>query len=116
MRRSTPAILMTLACLATRPFASAQNYPTKPIRIINPTAAGGASDIMARALAAKLTEVLGQSVIVDNRPGANGIIGTDLVAKAPADGYKLLARTNGRLVMNRAVFDTLPFDRSAGAF
>jgi len=70
--------------------ASAQNYPVKPIRWVLGFPAGGASDILARTIAARLTEVLGQQVIVDNRPGASGIIANDIVAKSPSDGYTML--------------------------
>ncbi len=90
--------------------AQAQSWPTRPVRIVNPTQAGGPSDVMARSVAQKFTEVFGQPFIVDNRPGANGIIGVDLVAKAAADGYTLLAGTNGQLIANTAVFPKLPFD------
>lgn len=90
--------------------AVAQVWPNRPVRIVNPTQPGGPSDIMARSMAQKFTEVLGQTFIVDNRPGANGIIGVDLVAKASADGYTLLAGTNGQLIANSAVFPKLPFD------
>lgn len=90
--------------------AVAQVWPNRPVRIVNPTQPGGPSDIMARSMAQKFTEALGQTFIVDNRPGANGIIGVDLVAKASADGYTLLAGTNGQLIANSAVFPKLPFD------
>ena len=70
--------------------ASAQIYPTKPIKLVVPYAAGGGSDFVARLLGLKLTEALGQSIIIENRPGAGGLIGAELVARAPADGYTLL--------------------------
>jgi tripartite-type tricarboxylate transporter receptor subunit TctC len=70
--------------------ASAQNYPNKPIKLVVPYAAGGGSDFVARLIGLKLTEVLEQSIIIDNRPGAGGLIGAELVARAPADGYTLL--------------------------
>lgn len=72
----------------------AQGYPSKPVRIIVPLAPGGNVDIVARALAQRLTESLGQQVIVDNRPGASSLVGTQIVAKAPADGYTILAMAN----------------------
>ena len=70
--------------------AYAQQYPDKPIRFIVPYIAGGAGDIFARTLGQKFYESMGQTVIIDNRPGANGIIGTDLVAKSPPDGYTIV--------------------------
>ena len=70
--------------------AHAQTYPTKPVRLIVPFPAGGATDLFARSLSQKLGERLGQSVVVDNKPGAGGTLGADLAAKAPADGYTLL--------------------------
>src|SRR5437660_12214512 len=69
--------------------AFAQDYPSKPIRIIVTFAAGGTSDLLSRAVGAKLAAVLGQQVITDNRPGAGSVIGTDMVAKAPADGHTI---------------------------
>ena len=97
-------------CGAFSLTAQAQQWPNRPVRIVNPTQAGGPSDIMARSVAQKFTEAFGQTFIVDNRPGANGIIGVDLVAKASPDGYTLLAGTNGQLIANTAVFPKLPFD------
>mgnify|MGYP003335400704 CR=1 FL=1 len=90
--------------------AQAQNYPVKPMRVAVGFPAGGPADTMLRIIGRKMTELSGQSVIVENRPGANGIIGVDLVAKAAPDGYTLLAGTNGQLVANSAVFPKLPFD------
>ncbi len=105
-------VVAALLCGAgiVQQFAEAQVWPNRPVRIVNPTQPGGPSDIMARSMAQKFTEALGQTFIVDNRPGANGIIGVDLVAKASADGYTLLAGTNGQLIANMAVFSKLPFD------
>ena len=79
---------------------SADAYPTKPIRFVVTFAPGGGTDIFARAIAAKFTEKWGQSVIVDNRAGGNGNIGTDMVAKAPPDGYTILLTTNATIVIN----------------
>jgi tripartite-type tricarboxylate transporter receptor subunit TctC len=84
------------------------NYPTKPIRLIVPQAPGGSNDIWARYFGGMLAERIGKQVVVDNRPGADGIIGTDLVAKANPDGYTLLM-TSTAFVMNPAVFK-LPYD------
>jgi tripartite-type tricarboxylate transporter receptor subunit TctC len=109
MKLLPTAVMLGLTIIGVA-AAPAQTWPTKPIRIIVPTAPGGTIDIMARSLAQKFTESTGQRAIVDNRPGANGIIGVELAAKATADGYTLLAGTNGQLVMNPAVFTTLPFN------
>jgi len=89
--------------------AAAQNYPTKTIRIIVPYPAGGTSDILARLLSAKLNDVFGQTLIVDNRPGANGNIGADLVAKSAPDGYTLLLADLGALTISPSIYK-LPFD------
>jgi len=90
--------------------AVAQAYPNKPIRIIVPFAAGGTSDILARLIGVKLTEAWGQSVIVENRTGANGNVGADFVAKSPADGYTLLLMDIGALAINPSVYVNMPFD------
>src|SRR5262245_15344393 len=74
--------------------AQGQEYPVKPIRFIVPFGPGGGNDILARAVAPRMAESLGQPVIVDNRPGAGGNIGTDMAAKAPADGYTMLIASN----------------------
>ena len=113
MKRSTflkYAPLLMCSAASGSLLAQAPTWPNRPVRIVNPTQPGGPSDIMARSMAQKFTEALGQTFIVDNRPGANGIIGVDLVAKAAADGYTLLAGTNGQLIANTAVFPKLPFD------
>jgi tripartite-type tricarboxylate transporter receptor subunit TctC len=85
-------------------------YPARPIRFICPYIAGGAGDIFTRTIAQKLTDALGQTVVVDNRPGANGGIGTDLVARAPADGYTLLMGNSGPLTINPVLYKKVPYD------
>ncbi|MGE5523164.1 MAG: Bug family tripartite tricarboxylate transporter substrate binding protein [Rhodospirillaceae bacterium] len=85
-------------------------YPDKPIRIIVPYAPGGNIDVTARAVAPGLTEFLGQAVVVDNRGGAGGRVGTELAAKAPADGYTLLLGSNGPLTMTPAFFPSITYD------
>lgn len=94
---------------AAVPEVIAQGYPVRPVRLIVPFPAGGVNDIIARIVAQKMTESLGQQVIVDNRPGAGGNIGTDLVAKSAADGYTLLSGGMGSLVMN-PIIAKVPYD------
>ena len=89
--------------------AMAQNYPTKPIRFVVPQPPGGGADIVGRIVAMKLQEALGQQVIVDNRSGAGGIVGTELVARAPADGYTLLLGYTGVLTINPSLHRQLPY-------
>jgi tripartite-type tricarboxylate transporter receptor subunit TctC len=101
---------LLLACLTVATgFAWAQDYPNRPVRIVVPFAAGGAVDVLARLIAAKLSESFGQPVIVENRPGAGGNTGADLVAKAPADGYTILQATNGQAI-SPTLYRSLPFD------
>ena len=90
--------------------AHAQDYPTHTIRIVVPFAAGGAADILVRLIAQKLTQRWGQSVIVDNRGGANGVVGCEVVARAPADGYTLLMGSVGTHAINAGLYDKLPYD------
>ena len=88
----------------------AQSYPVKPIRIIVPFPAGGGTDIAARIAGTRLSEALGQPVVVDNRAGAAGIIGTELAAKSAGDGYTLLMGSNGPLAINPGLQSKLPYD------
>lgn len=88
----------------------AQSYPTKPIRLLVPYAAGGATDIMARVVAQKLSENLGQQMVVENRPGAGGNIAADAVAKAAPDGYTLFFGSTGPLVINPSLYAKLSFE------
>jgi tripartite-type tricarboxylate transporter receptor subunit TctC len=90
--------------------AAAQPYPGRPVRIILPQAAGGAVDVAARPIAQKLTETWGQQVIVDNRPGANGIIGMEAIAKSKPDGYTFGAAFTSSLTINPHVYKSLPYD------
>ncbi len=101
------AALMTL-CLTLHAHAQAP-YPSKPIRMIVPLAAGGPSDTTARIISPKLSEVIGQNVIVDNRPGASGIIGTEIGLKSAPDGYTILLVSN-TISLNPAIFRKLPYD------
>ena len=95
--------------LAVAMAAQAQNYPAKPVRIVVPFAAGGPADNYARFLGQRLGEALGQPFVVENKPGAGSIIGTDLVAKAPADGYTLLMMSNTHTV-NETLIASKPFE------
>jgi tripartite-type tricarboxylate transporter receptor subunit TctC len=88
--------------------AHAQEWPAKSVRIINPGSAGGVSDVMARTVAQRFTTTFGQTFVVDNRPGANGLIGLELAAKSPPDGHTLLAASSGMLVMNTAILQKMP--------
>lgn len=103
-------LALSLSLLALSWSAVAQPYPAKPIRLVVPYAAGGNSDVIARTLAVPLAESLGQPVIIDNRAGASGIIGSDVVAKAAPDGYTLLMISSGNLTTNPSLFDKLPYD------
>jgi tripartite-type tricarboxylate transporter receptor subunit TctC len=89
---------------------SAQTYPNKPIRIIVPYAAGGTSDILARQIGPELNKAWGQPVVIENRPGANGNVGADMVAKSAPDGYTLLLTDLGGLVISASVYPKLPFN------
>jgi len=91
-------------------LATAQNFPTKPITIVVPYGAGGTNDIIARAVAQKMSVSMGQNVIVENRPGAGGNIGAQFVARAPADGYTLLTANIGILVTNKLVYKDMGYD------
>jgi tripartite-type tricarboxylate transporter receptor subunit TctC len=106
VRRAYRLIALGAGVLLTP--AVAQNYPAKPIRIVVPQSAGGSTDLVARPLARKFAETLGHSVVVDNRPGAGSVIGTDIVAKAAPDGYTLLA-VAASVTMSPSLYK-LPFD------
>lgn len=90
--------------------ARAQGYPEKPIRIVVPFSPGGGTDITTRAFAPPLSATLGQPVVVDNRPGAGGLIGSTLVAKSPADGYTLLVASTGPMVITPALKSKMPYE------
>ncbi len=102
---------LALASLLAASFASsAQDWPNRAIRIIVPFAPGGATDIPARLVAPKLSESLGQPVVVENRTGAGGIVGIQAAAQSQPDGYTMLIATNGELVMNPSIYPKLPYD------
>jgi len=103
--------LTTLALTLLLPFSVlAQTYPAKSVRLIVPFAPGGATDVIARLTAQKLSDALGQSFVVDNRPGANGNIGTEMAVKAAPDGYTLVMSYDGTLAINPSVYKSMPFD------
>jgi tripartite-type tricarboxylate transporter receptor subunit TctC len=95
--------------LCTFSAAQAQSYPTKPLRIVVPFGAGGVADLTVRTVAQKMSEGLGQSVVIDNRPGAGGIVAAEMVAKSEPDGYTLLLMSNANAV-SAGLFKALPFD------
>ncbi len=111
-RRRVAALLLSGLTGLAQPLAvyAADPYPNKPIRLIVPFAAGGTTDILARAVAAGLSKQAGWNMVVDNRPGAGGNIGADLVAKAAPDGYTLLMGTVGTHGINQSLYGKLPFD------
>jgi len=109
MRRFKLAAAAFVA-LAVSGALHAQQFPSKPIRIVVPFAAGGPSDITSRNIAPKMTELLGASIVVDNRGGANGFIGAEIVAKSPPDGYTLLSATASITSINMVVYHKRPYD------
>ncbi|MBV8538501.1 MAG: tripartite tricarboxylate transporter substrate binding protein [Alphaproteobacteria bacterium] len=110
MTRSALALLCAVLGGLSATQAAAGPYPARPVHIVVPYAPGGLSDVIARQLGAKLADDWGQSVIVDNRPGASAIIGTEFVAKSVPDGYTLLMISSGNLVTNPSLFEHLPYD------
>lgn len=100
------AVLLTLVSLAV----AAQAYPSKPVKMIVPAAPGGVTDILARTVGQRLSDVWGQPVIVENRPGAGQIIGAEVVAKSPGDGYTLIVSDASTFVINPFLYSKLPYD------
>ena len=103
------AALLAAALVLTSPAARAQTYPFRPITLIIPFAAGGSNDLVGRAIGKKLTEAWGQPVVVENRAGAGGLIGTSAVAAAPPDGYTLLL-VSPTFTISPAIRKSMPFD------
>ncbi len=101
--------LILAVTLAATGLAQAQNYPTKTVRLVVPLVAGGPTDLLARLIAQPLGERLGQQVIVDNRPGAGGNIGAEMVAKSPADGYTLFMGTSGPMSINLSIYSKIGY-------
>jgi tripartite-type tricarboxylate transporter receptor subunit TctC len=110
LRRLLVPLLFAAAAAGSIDDAAAQAWPARPIRLIVPYAAGGPVDLSARLLAAKLQDSLGQPVIAENRPGAGGNIGVDIVAKGPADGYTLVMSAIATLAINPTLYPSLPYD------
>lgn len=101
---------LLLTCAVSGAVAAEVNYPSKPIRLVTPFGAGGPSDTMARLVSQKLHDRMGQPIIVDNRGAAGGIVGFEIAAKSPPDGYTLLLGSVGGLTMNPSLYVTLPYD------
>ncbi len=110
IRRSTLLVMVTTALILALPVAAQSNWPIRPVKIVVPFAPGGTTDILARAVAPELSRALGQPFIVENRAGAGGNLGADVVAKSPADGYTILMGTVGTHGINKALYDKMPFD------
>ena len=109
--RAVSKLVLLVACLGLGQSAAlAQSYPTKPIRIIAPSGAGGPVDVICRTVSQALGEVLGQQIVVDNRVGAAGLIGTEIVAKSPGDGYTLLFGFSGPLAIVPNLNPNTPYD------
>ena len=109
MRRAAIAVL-ALAVLAAAGAIAAEIYPAKPVRLIVPFPPGGGTDIIARLVGQKFSAQVGQPLVIDNRGGANAIIGTDLAAKSPGDGYTLLVVLPASMAVNPALYPNLPYD------
>jgi tripartite-type tricarboxylate transporter receptor subunit TctC len=103
-------LIIGAALLAATTAATAQNYPQRPVRFVVPYAPGGSTDTLARSMGTKLSELLGQQVVVDNRPGANGDIGMTLVARAPADGYTIVLGYIANLGIGPSLYAKMPYD------
>ncbi len=109
MKKPILSLLLLLAAVLAN-AVHAQPYPAKPVRLIVPFAPGGTTDVLARLLAQKLTDSLGQQFIIENKPGAGGNIGTELAVKSPADGYTLVMSFDGTLAINPNTYAKMPFD------
>jgi tripartite-type tricarboxylate transporter receptor subunit TctC len=109
MTKVLACAFLVLALASARMDAAAQSYPSKPVRLIVPLGAGGATDINARVVAEKLGERLGQAIVVENRPGAEGVIGMDAAAKSAPDGYTLVLGSSTTLAANFSLRSKLPF-------
>ena len=111
MKSTHLAGLLSFALALTAPTLHAQTYPSKPIKAIVPFAAGSATDQIGRAFAQKMSETLGQPIVVENKAGVNGMLGADLVAKSAPDGYTLLVGTNSTNAALKSLMKKLPYDQ-----
>jgi len=105
-----PAWVLVLTTILAAGAARADDYPSRPIRLVVPYAAGGGADSVARIVAKRVGETIGQPFVIENRGGAGSIIGTELVNKAEPDGYTLLMGQSGPISINPAVYKNLPYD------
>ncbi|MCW5604184.1 MAG: tripartite tricarboxylate transporter substrate binding protein [Burkholderiales bacterium] len=110
MQHLLRSVAVAAAFFTLAPLAAAQTYPTKPIRLVVPFTPGGSTDILARVVGQKLTEAFGTQVIIDNRPGAGGTIGVEIVARAAPDGYTLVMGHIGTFGVNPSLYPKLPYD------
>ena len=110
MRECVKRLLLVIACGAMQSMLHAADYPVRPVRFVVPFPPGGNTDILARTLANALTDMWKQQLVIDNRGGAAGGIGTDLVAKSPPDGYTILLGTIGSISINPSIYKNLPYD------
>ena len=107
--RQVTLVLAAVVCALAAGLAAGQAYPTKPIRMIAPYPPGGTSDIVARIVGQKLIEAWGERVVVDNRPGASGSLGTEIAAQANADGYTMLIGSVAPIVLNPLFYPKIPY-------
>jgi len=110
VNRIPVALLACAVALVAAPIAPAQSFPSRPVKIVVPTSPGGATDAFSRALAPRLSEIWGEPVVVENRPGANQILGADFVSKSAPDGYTLLVSDASSFVINPHLYKKLPYD------
>src|SRR3989449_4578152 len=110
--RTIVARVIAALSLAVVPLASAlaQDFPSKPVRFVVPYAAGGSGDLLARLLGTKLSSIWGQQVLIDNKPGAGGLIGTEFAARSDPDGYTLYLATDGPLTIAATLYKRVPYD------
>jgi len=108
--RAIASLFVLLASLAALPQAHAQDYPTRPITLVVPYAAGGGNDLLARIVSEKMSKTLGQQIVIENRPGAGGSTATRAVAKSPPDGYTLVIGGTGTLAVNPTLYQNVGYD------